>query len=184
MKNKKKEELNLLNKLKTKNDKKFFHTKYRPEFCEIAKEELSKMHSMIAVAARLKVCRTTLYTWMAERPEFNEAVQQGYAIGETLFEKAAIDNIGNRGFNAILWQMLGRRIYGYSETRLVEIPGLDKCKTYEEEINCVIKSISNGLLTPKEGMEMATIIATKAKTYEQVEAKKLLDDLAKMVDKK
>lgn len=165
-------------------------TKYLgEEHCILATEVLEQMHSLKGVAASLDVHISTLYDWMDKYPQFNDAIVRGRQRGETRFEKKAIDNFENKNFNAVAWQMYGRRVYGYTETRLVKIPGYGinkdgKPMNTEEELTWILQNISDGVLTPKEGNEMANIVAAKAKTYEQVEAKKLLEEIAKTLEKK
>lgn len=163
----------------------FFLSSYDPDEAPmIAYEELSKMHSVVAVCARLRISRDTFYDWIKKFPDFKAAVDLGKMVGESLFEGIAIDNFTNRNFNSVLWQMYGRRVYGYSETRLITIDGLDPGMTYEQELGQIMLSVSKGHITPKEGLEAATIVATKARTYEQMEAKKLLEDITKAMEKK
>lgn len=157
--------------------------KYDPSFCDIARDELAKIHSIVAIAAKLKVCRTTIYEWREKYPEFDAAIREGQKLGETRFEMLGVDNLPNKNFNAILWSMLGRKIYRVAETRTVKIPGLDKCKTYEEEVNCIRNAMAKGKITPKEASEASNIIATKAKMYELTEAKKLLEEMQATVGK-
>jgi len=55
------------------------HLKYRPGYCDVAKEFLSEGHSMVGLAGHLGVCRYTLYEWRKKFPEFDEAVSIGQA---------------------------------------------------------------------------------------------------------
>lgn len=151
---------------------------------QIAYEELGKMRSIVAVCAKIEIHKDTFYEWCATYPEFKAAVDLGRMIGEAKFEAEAVDNFSNRNFNAVLWQMFGRRVYGYTETRLFQFDGIKEGMTYEQELGIILIRVSQGIITAKEGLEMATIVATKAKTYEQMEAKKLLEDIGRTLGEK
>jgi hypothetical protein len=58
-------------------------SKYEPEFCAIAEQQMGLGFSKTATAGHLGVCKTTFDNWCAEHPEFMGAVKRGEA-GRTL----------------------------------------------------------------------------------------------------
>ncbi len=52
-------------------------TKYRPEYCEIARQFCETGATDQELADRLEIHPSTLYRWFAEHPEFREAVRLG-----------------------------------------------------------------------------------------------------------
>ncbi len=160
-----------------------FRGKYREEFCQTAIDHLSKRRSLITLAAVLKVNKDSLLEWQKVHQDFKDAVEHGQQLGLNLHEKEAVDNLGNKSYNAILWMMISRRLYSYTEQRTVKVEGLDKCKTYEDEIRCIMQHVAEGKITPIEGSQLAQIVSVKAKTYEQVEAKKIIEEIQATIKK-
>lgn len=52
---------------------------YRPEYCDLVKEDMAKGYSLGAFAGLVGVNRSTLNNWMTDHPEFLEAVKEGKA---------------------------------------------------------------------------------------------------------
>lgn len=48
-------------------------TKYRPEYCQMLIEHMTKVHSFESFAATINTDRTTLYNWCKSHPEFFHA---------------------------------------------------------------------------------------------------------------
>ena len=152
-------------------------SKYKPEFCNKVIEHLRNRKSLMSFGGTIDVVEDTIYHWRKVHPEFDEAVRIGQLKGMARHEEDGVENIDNKNYNAILWQMIGRRLYKFSEQRAVKVEGLDKCKNYEDEISVVMKHVAEGKITPQEGSQFAQLIATKANTYEKTEAKKLLEEI-------
>lgn len=52
-------------------------TKYKPEYCQQAMDYMAEGYSMTAFAGSIRVSRATINNWMAEHPEFLEAISIG-----------------------------------------------------------------------------------------------------------
>jgi transposase len=65
-------------------------TKYDPAFCDRVEKEMAKGFSLTAFAGLIGVSRATINNWMAENPEFLEAVSRAKALRLVHWEKAAM----------------------------------------------------------------------------------------------
>jgi hypothetical protein len=61
-------------------------TEYRPEYCQIAFEVLSKGKSLAAVCAKLGISRTTLYKWKGANQELADAIEAGLQVAQAHWE--------------------------------------------------------------------------------------------------
>jgi hypothetical protein len=52
-------------------------TLYRPEYCDLAIEVMGQGYDVTAVAGSIGVARETVYRWMTEHADFNDAIQVG-----------------------------------------------------------------------------------------------------------
>lgn len=72
---------------------------YKPEYCKIAIDTLSKGHSLTGLAGRIGVARSTIFKWRDDFPEFNEACVRGMAAAtywwEQRAQESAMKNKGN-----------------------------------------------------------------------------------------
>jgi hypothetical protein len=78
-------------------------TKYREEFCEIIKKELSKGHSVQAASATLGVASETVYQWKKIYPKFSDSIKEGLDLGLQLFEKLLVAKVSGqsvKGFDS------------------------------------------------------------------------------------
>lgn len=67
-------------------------TKYRPEYCEMLIEHMSKGYSYQSFASVAKVNIDTLYEWEKMFEDFTDAKKRGYADCLFFWEKLAIEN--------------------------------------------------------------------------------------------
>lgn len=65
-------------------------TKYDPAFCEVVEREMATGLSLAAVAGVLGVARSTINQWIADHPDFSEAVQRSKATRLLHWERAAL----------------------------------------------------------------------------------------------
>lgn len=66
-------------------------TKYDPAYCDEVIECMGRGLSLTAFAGEIEVARSTINVWMAEHPEFSEAVKVGTAKRVLYLEKRLID---------------------------------------------------------------------------------------------
>lgn len=72
-------------------------TKYEPRFCEAVIEDMGEGYSLTAFAGLIGVNRDTINAWMAQFPEFSEAVTRAKAARLRNWEDAAIKMRTNGG---------------------------------------------------------------------------------------
>lgn len=90
-------------------------TKYKPEFCDLLIDHMSRGLSYYAFAAEINVNRDTLYEWEKNYSDFKEAKSIGLTKSLLFWEKLGVDNILNvsesefqggsssRSLNAATW---------------------------------------------------------------------------------
>lgn len=88
---------------------------YKPEYCEMLLEHMSKGLSYESFAGLIGCCRKTLYNWETQFPEFLHTKSVGLEQSLIYWEKLGIDNIINfsessfqggsssRSLNASVW---------------------------------------------------------------------------------
>jgi len=153
-------------------------TAYKPEYCDRAIEILSRgYNSLIALAAELGVVKSTINNWRKENPDFEFAIQHGKACGEANYEKFAHENMCNKEFNDKAWAAIMRRNYQDAWDRKVQIEGLSECTNYDEEIDCIMRNVASGNLTPVEAERMSNIIKAKVYAFEMTKVKPLIEKL-------
>ena len=68
-------------------------TTYKPEFCEMLIEHMSKGFSYQSFAGKLKVNQDTLYNWEKLFPEFSETKKTAQELSRQFWEKQGIDGL-------------------------------------------------------------------------------------------
>lgn len=94
--------------------------KYKKEYCDTLLEHMGFGRSFESFGKVVDVCHRTLYNWVEEKPEFQEAKLRGEL--RALYEWETIGLQGMRGeikgFNPVSWIFLGKcrfRKYGYKD---------------------------------------------------------------------
>jgi transposase len=64
-------------------------TKYKPEYCQVALDMLSKGHSLYAVAAECDVSIDTIYEWQSVHQDFSDSIKRGQAKSAVWWEEKA-----------------------------------------------------------------------------------------------
>lgn len=64
-------------------------TAYKPEYCDMLLEHMRGLNSFESFAAEVNVCRTTLYNWCKENPQFLYARKKGRDIAQR-----GLENVG------------------------------------------------------------------------------------------
>lgn len=62
-------------------------TSYLPEYCDTAREVLALGHSVVGLAGKIGVSKSTIYEWMDAHPEFSAAVKEGQAGASAWWEE-------------------------------------------------------------------------------------------------
>ena len=80
-------------------------TKYDPIYCDMVEEEMAKGFSLTAFAGIIGVARSIINEWMAENPEFSDAVNRAKAKCLLQWKRKSLkvaDNGGSGGQSAII----------------------------------------------------------------------------------
>jgi len=68
-------------------------TSYKPEYCKMLVEHMSKGKSFETFANQAKCCIDTLYKWTEANPEFAEAKKQAFNLNREFWEQIGIDGL-------------------------------------------------------------------------------------------
>lgn len=66
---------------------------YRPEYCETAANVLANGESLAAVCAELDICRSTLYKWRDQFPDFANALNRGLQKAQRKWESIGMSGV-------------------------------------------------------------------------------------------
>lgn len=82
-------------------------TDYRPEYCEMLIEHMSKGYSYETFAAVVNASKQTIYDWEKVNPAFLDAKAKAFAQCQLHWEKLSVDNPftdpKRGGLNASVW---------------------------------------------------------------------------------
>lgn len=67
-------------------------TDYKPEYCQLLIDHMSKGYSYETFAAKVDASKQTIYDWEKANPEFLDAKNQAFAKCQLYWESLAIDN--------------------------------------------------------------------------------------------
>lgn len=62
-------------------------TKYKPEYCELIIEKMSKGLSVVQFAAEIGVAKHSIYEWADVHPKFSDALKKGQTACEGYWER-------------------------------------------------------------------------------------------------
>ncbi len=72
-------------------------THYKPEYCELVLDDMSKGFSLSAFAGLIGVCRDTLTEWVSKHPDFSLAVKQGKVLQLRAWEQKGLGIADGKG---------------------------------------------------------------------------------------
>ena len=92
-------------------------SKYDPKFCEDIVEWMREGVSKEACAGKLEIAKDTLYRWIAEHPEFSDAIRRGEQLSRQWWEARGREAMLGQipGFNATVWVMSMKNMHGYRD---------------------------------------------------------------------
>jgi hypothetical protein len=106
-------------------------TNYKPEYCQMIIESMSKGTSVTAFAAEIGVVKDTLYEWAKVYPDFSDSMKQAMQICEKWWEARGMKGMteGSQKFNANIWMFFMKNRFKWSDrtetTQVVEISEKD-----------------------------------------------------------
>lgn len=98
-------------------------TRYRAEYCDDVVACLKDGHSLIAFAGKIDVTAKTLYNWMAEQPEFADAVKRAQAKSALWWEGRLLELAQNNNAKAIIFGLKNRASDHWRDSRHTEMSG-------------------------------------------------------------
>jgi hypothetical protein len=90
-------------------------TKYLPEYGEIAIELMRQGASIIEVAYKLNVARSTIYEWIENYEEFSDTIKLGRDFSEGWWMEQGRLNLWNKEFSPTLFYMNMKNRHGWSD---------------------------------------------------------------------
>lgn len=68
-------------------------TKYRPEYCQMLVDHMTKGFSYETFGSTIGVARATVFNWEKDNPQFLDAKKRAFDNCQLFWEKIGIDNI-------------------------------------------------------------------------------------------
>lgn len=112
---------------------------YKPEYCDMLIDHMSKGMSYESFAANLRVARDTLYEWEKRHKEFFDSKMIGKELMLSYFEKMGINAMTGKikGFNAATYIFTMKNKCNWREKSETELStsddGLRLCYTLKNE---------------------------------------------------
>lgn len=150
-----------------------FTHKYEVEMLPIAQKIIERGGTLAEVAGKLGVTRRTLHRWMEKdglhyQEDFTTMVEKAREVQEGYFDKLGFEQIEepDKAFNPVLYQMIGRRRYKWSEHRHIDLAGIDKCKTYKDKMDFILMKAAENPLSAQEFQMLTNAVGAMAKAAE------------------
>jgi len=134
-------------------------TDYRPEYCQTVIEMGDEGCSVVEMAARIGVARSTLeYEWPRKHNDFSAALTRARELSQAWWERTGRENMLTQGFNGSVWSrsMAARFPKDWTEKKQTELTGslqvenrqvIDPALLTHEQME-VIKQIGRQALLP------------------------------------
>lgn len=110
-------------------------SKYKPEYCQMLVDHMSEGFSFETFAAKINVCRDTLYEWVKQHPEFAKAKKIAFDKCQMWWEQAGKEGMFMGGkdnpFQSAIWNfnMSARFRWSQKSESKVEIATLESLLT-------------------------------------------------------
>lgn len=102
-------------------------TKYKPDYCEMLIDHMSRGFSYESFAGKISVCRGTLYIWEKEHEAFFNAKKIGVAKCLEWWETQAIDGVwthpNGSALNTGVWCFNMRNRFNWRNNDKIEVDG-------------------------------------------------------------
>ena len=68
-------------------------SKYKPEYCQLLEDHMSKGYSFASFSSLIKCNRDTIYEWKKRHPEFKDSYDVGWAGALKFYEELLIKGV-------------------------------------------------------------------------------------------
>lgn len=112
-------------------------TDYKPEYCELVIEHMSKGYSFESFAGIVEVSKQCIYEWRAKHSEFGDAVAIGFSKCQIFWEQKGMEGLWNSKdnyFSQNVWSFNMKNRFKWTDRTEVEAG---------EKLNKVIKLAYN-----------------------------------------
>lgn len=139
-------------------------TQYRPEFCQMLKDDMAQGRSFEAFAGLAGVDKVTLYEWVKKHPDFANAKREAFELSRRFWEDAAIANLVNtsesgfdemgnkvsrsKSLNSTAWIFNMKNRFGWRDR--VEISAGDELSDTEKPYTGMTKAQALEMLAKKK----------------------------------
>lgn len=158
-------------------------TKYKVTMPADLIEMFSHGKTCANFCAKYSISRTTFDLWLDTYPEFAEAYEIAKAKAETWYDevgqKHLIEEHEGPKLNTTLYSMIRRNRFEMTEHRKLKIEGLKKAKNFAEQMQQIINELASGNLTGSEAQQLAKLVETGVKVYENTELEKRVTEIEK-----
>jgi hypothetical protein len=119
-------------------------TSYKPEYCQLVIEHMSKGLSFESFAGVVGTCKQTIYNWTVKYPEFLDARNEADAKCRLFWEKSGIQGmfLGQHDkFNATVWVFNMKNRFHWRDMQEIkqEVTGNQTINISQENIIDLIK---------------------------------------------
>lgn len=95
-------------------------SKYRPEYCDMVVEHMSHGYGLETFAAKISVCKDTVYEWTKVFPEFSDAVERGRCASLRYWETIGIlGTMGKIKLNSRLFALQMANKHGWRRNGMI-----------------------------------------------------------------
>lgn len=124
--------------------------------------------------SKIDICEQTFFNWIGIYPEFSEAHRIGKIKAQAWWDDYFDINLDSPEFNVAAFKIRYERQFGKAK---IYLPELSDAETYSSKSDAVINAISNGSLSPDDGIKLSHVIANLAKVEEITDLKKRVDEI-------
>jgi len=121
--------------------------------------------------------------WLSKHKDFSDAYviakQKAKQWFNDLAQKHLVEEHEGPKLNTKLWSMMMRNRFELTEHRKLKMLGLDKAKSFADQMKVVMNELAQGNLTGSEAQQIAKLIETGVNVYEATELEKRVAEIEK-----
>jgi hypothetical protein len=125
----------------------------------------------------------TFDLWLEKYPEFADAYEIAKLKAKQWFNNLARKHLVNTfegdKLDSKLWSMMMRNRFELTEHRKLKIEGLKQAKNFADQMSQIMNELASGNLTGSEAAQLAKLVETGVKVYENTIMEKRLSDVEK-----